>query len=85
MDDGERRLQILRQRGLLLGLALALAGTVVNKALGRALLGRELVILGAGVALAAVWRPRWLSPIARLLGARPPAHGDRGDRDGDRS
>ncbi len=45
--------------GLVAGIAVAIAGTVLNKAFAVDGAGRILVLLGSVVALAAVWRPEW--------------------------
>ncbi len=58
----------LRRRGLLTGLALAIAGTVLNKGLGHELAGRLVAIMGAAHALLALGRPHWLGWLqTRLL------------------
>ena len=64
-DRGEDRRKAGRRPGLLLGLGLALAGTVLNKVLGHELMGRVLVILGALLALAAHARPDLLGILGR--------------------
>lgn len=50
------------------GLALAGLGTLLNKGLDQGDVGRILVILGAVIALVAVWRPWWYDRPGRGRG-----------------
>ncbi|HOX25397.1 MAG TPA: hypothetical protein PLL30_12505 [Candidatus Krumholzibacteria bacterium] len=54
-----------RHRGVLIGVLIAAAGTVVNKALGLEPAGRAIVLVGGTLALIALWRPAWLAGRGR--------------------